>query len=190
LESFGYFQIDNTALSVIAGISNRLITWTLPVILLVKNPFYYLKLRHNFSKGVIVGTLVGCLLVFIRILSIYLWKGCVDIDLKLNPHIWFGEIIFVGLSEEVVFRGLILQKIQESSNFWLANIVSSALFILIHVPYWILIQKYELDTAMLQHSLSIMWISLLLGFVLKKSKSLWACMIIHSINNFMSWTVN
>lgn len=184
LNSTGYFKIDNPTLAAIVGLSNRLIIWTLPVLLLLKNPLDYLKLKQNVAKGLLVGLSIGLSLLLLRVLGLYLWKGTIDLDLQLNPHLWLEVILFVGLSEEVVFRGFLLQKIEDISSFWTANIITTLLFILQHIPYWILLHKYEL--AQLPNLiLSVLWLSLLFGFVFKKTKSLWSCIIIHSINNFM-----
>ncbi len=189
LSSKGYFKIENTVLSVVFDVLKRLMIWSLPVLLLLKNPFDYLKLNENFLKGVMVGLFIGISLLLLRAGGLYLFKGSVEIDLDLPPHVWWSVIIFVGFSEEVVFRGYLLQKIQEISSFWTANIATTGLFILMHVPYWVFVLKYDFSYDMLSHSLSILWLSLLFGFVFKKTNSLWACIVIHSINNFMTFCV-
>ena len=97
LGSKGYFMIENTSISVIFDILKRLIIWTLPVLLILKNPFDYLKMRQNFLKGFMVGFAIGFVFISLRVLAIYLFKGTVEIDLNLSPHVWWGVIIFVGL---------------------------------------------------------------------------------------------
>jgi membrane protease YdiL (CAAX protease family) len=39
--------------------------------------------------------------------------------------------------EEVVFRGLVLQRAGEYMGFWKANALSAGLFVGVHVPGWI-----------------------------------------------------
>jgi hypothetical protein len=64
LGSKGYFKIENTSISVIFDVLKRLTIWTLPVLLILKNPFDYLKLKKNFLKGIIVGFAIGFVLIF------------------------------------------------------------------------------------------------------------------------------
>jgi hypothetical protein len=176
---------DNAPSSIFIGLFSRFLIWTLPVLLLVDKPFDYLKLKQNVVKGIGAGTIIGIAFCIIRALVLYWLKGSVGLNLDIANHLWWEVIIFVGLSEEVVFRGYLLQQIESISNFWIGNIVSTLIFALHHIPYFILIYNYGImDIA--HHSLSILWLSLFFGFVFKKTESLWACIIMHSFNNFVS----
>ncbi|MBP9723023.1 MAG: CPBP family intramembrane metalloprotease [Gammaproteobacteria bacterium] len=156
---------------------------------LKKNPLKYLKLQNNIKQGVIVGVALGVALCILRCLILYYLNNTFSISLDLPISIWLNIILLVGLSEEIVFRGCLLQKIEAISTFLAANLISTILFIIMHLPVWIIGQNLGI-IEILQNTSSILWLSLLLGFVLKKSKSLWACMIIHSFNNFMSLAIS
>lgn len=47
LGSLGYFKIENTTISVIFDVLKRLAIWTLPVLLILKNPFDYLEKKNE-----------------------------------------------------------------------------------------------------------------------------------------------
>ena len=96
---------DHSTLQVIIALLSRLLIWPLPVFLLLNKPFDYLKLRKHILKGIASGVMVGILLCLLQIVGLYLFKGSVDINLTLTKHLWWEVILFVGLSEEVVFRG-------------------------------------------------------------------------------------
>jgi membrane protease YdiL (CAAX protease family) len=57
------------------------------------------------------------------------------------PHLtWnslLGTSIGVGFFEEIPFRGYILMKLATRMNFWLANMLTSLLFVGGHRPGWL-----------------------------------------------------
>lgn len=185
LESIGVFAFSNQILSIIVGLLKRFLIWTLPIFLMVKDPLDYLKLRKNIFKNLMIGSVIGCMLGIIKILWLYLFKGSFDINLMLSKHIWVEVILFVGLSEEIVFRGFLLQQINTLTSFWRANFITSFLFLVTHLPYWILIQHAGIG-QILQNSFSVVGMILFLGFIFKKTESLWSCIALHSWNNFIS----
>jgi membrane protease YdiL (CAAX protease family) len=46
----------------------------------------------------------------------------------------------IGLFEEIPFRGFILQQFAERMNFWLANLLTSVVFLGMHLPGWLSLQ--------------------------------------------------
>jgi len=165
----------------IEGIFLRLSTWTLPVLLYLwaqrTNPFAYLKLQ---TTSGLLWACGFCLVVF-GLGSVL--RGATSANLSISPYVWWDVIILVGLSEEVVFRGFILQQLEEiTSSFWLSNVAQAALFTLTHVPYW-LSRGTEITAGLVGF---VLIAGLILGLVFRKTQSLWACMLIHSVNNFCS----
>lgn len=165
----------------IEGIVLRLCTWTLPVLIYLrlqsKKPVSYLKLQTTtgiFWAFVICAILYGLGSVLF---------GATSLNLSIPFDVWWNVIILVGLSEEVVFRGFILQQIEEmTASFWIGNLIQTMLFALTHVPYWL--SQGQLITPGLVGFVLIA--GFILGIVLKKTQSLWTCMFIHSVNNFCS----
>jgi len=69
-----------------------------------------------------------------------------------------------------------------------ANRLQALLFVLIHVPGWAFLGQLQFPDIL--HPLGYTpGLGLLLGFVLKKNNSLWACMVVHSCSNFASFAI-
>jgi uncharacterized protein len=171
----------------------RLITWTLPpcLVLLARgvNPIDYFKLRKNVRKGLAWGVAVGLILVAGYLLGTYFLQGHWRMNLGFGWNLWVGPVMLVGLSEEVLFRGYFLQILAERTRFWKANLIQSILFLAIHVPGWLLLGQFGFPGAMRQCAF-ILGVALGLAYVLRKTNSLWACMLIHSFNNLSTFMVS
>lgn len=182
----------NAALYIIVKNSIKYIVWTVPVFVLLKyvykaNPISYLKLNHNLISGLTWGIVIGIFIVIYHVIRNYI-MGDGKFDFNIDIYTWIHRIILIGLTEEVVFRGFILQKLQAEIEFRYANALSSVLFVLIHFPKWYMsgILSFEKITYFILSTVFVLGFGLLQGYVLKRTKSLWACMIIHSFNNLIS----
>lgn len=97
--------------------------------------------------------------------------------------------------EELVFRGVLLSELinwardtsRETSTlrlrFWSALLLSSAVFVLVHFPFW-LGAFGPVET--LARSAPLLAFSMLLCFVFATTRSLWACIFLHYLNNQLS----
>lgn len=170
------------------------------IIFLKENPFEYLKLRRNILKGIIWGLTIGVIVIIYCFVSVYLTKGTLSFSFYrgMNSIIFdtfrtvfnaFGlfNIIFI-FNEEVMFRGFIVQRISKLSKFWIGNIIGAALFALIHIQGWIIMGNFTMPIS-IYSAVSIFIFALIQGMVLKKTNSLWACVLIHIINNAISSSI-
>ncbi|MGO8697892.1 MAG: type II CAAX prenyl endopeptidase Rce1 family protein [Limisphaerales bacterium] len=66
-------------------------------------------------------------------------------------------------------------------NFWLANGLTSLVFVSLHLPGWFLLRLFTPLLALNIFLLSFVW-----GLVFRYSRSLWACIICHDANDFIS----
>jgi membrane protease YdiL (CAAX protease family) len=170
----------------------RLLTWTLPVFILLwlsrTDPIEYLRLKGKAVKGLTWGLIIGILIILCNILGVYAIKGSIRFDFNISANNWINGIALVGFSEEILFRGFILRKLTENIGFWTSNLISAALFALVHMIGWIMLREFVLSSK--AYSIAyVLFFSLAQGFVLKKTDSLWSCIIIHSINNFVSFAL-
>ncbi|MFL0506780.1 CPBP family intramembrane glutamic endopeptidase [Ureibacillus sp. 179-F W5.1 NHS] len=165
----------------------KIVIWVIPVILLAKvidktDPFSFLGLRHNFKKS--LKWIYWVFLVFI----LYILLNITVLDNKINLHIgfdeWLNVFLLVGITEEIVFRGFILNKLMDSFRFWIANTITSLLFVLIHFPIWIYKGLFAFH-YILSSSITIFVLGALFGYVYKKTSSLWLVIIIHSFYNLL-----
>ncbi len=93
-----------------------------------------LQIRHNISHGA-VGFFLALLLLglgtFILIANNNLhWSDVVfDAD---QLYIGFGLMLLIAFSEELAFRGYILNNLMQSINKWLALLISAVIFAVFH----------------------------------------------------------
>ena len=83
-------------------------------------------------------------------------------------------LIIAPIYEELIFRGVIYDDTKKLFNVKIAALVSSILFGLMHFNGGYL----QVTVAMLD--------GLLLAYCYEKTQSLYACILLHSLNNFMS----
>ncbi|MEI4802291.1 CPBP family intramembrane glutamic endopeptidase [Bacillus sp. FJAT-51639] len=88
-------------------------------------------------------------------------------------------ILLVGITEEIVFRGFILQELNKILSFWKANIITSFLFLIIHYAIWI----YDGVFFDLWSHIYVFLIGIFFGLIFKKTRSLWSVIILHSFHN-------
>jgi len=164
-----------------------LIIFIIPVFLYLKfadrvKPYTYLKLDINLYSGIKNGLLIGIgIFIFLWIKNRLQVLG--QIDLREDQFILLGKIL-VGPLEEIPFRGFYLQKMNEYMGFWKANLLSSILFAFMHIS----VKGYSNPHSMLTLIL-IMVIGLWMGYIFKKTQSLWCVAIIHSIFDLSIWVI-
>lgn len=177
---------NTTLLYAVVNITVRLLIWVLPVFLFLHyidhvNPLEYLGLKQNWKQGIIVGIVFSIANFFLGILRF----GA--------PHIAIGSVtwnsilstsVLVGVIEEIPFRGFILQKFETQVGFWLANLLSSLLFLGIHLPGWIFLHQFSIMNAV-----SVLLFGALWAILFKYSKSLWSSIVAHSLNDFMAFVI-
>lgn len=166
----------------------KLFVWIIPVFLYLKfydkvNPLSYLKLKDNIKQGLIGAIILSLFFITYSGIRAYL-IGNIRLDLNLSINTWINAIIFVGFTEEILFRGFFLKKIWDKSSFKKAMIVSSLLFVFIHYPIWFVRGKLIFPN-LISSSIYVFAVGILEAYIFKKTDSLWSCIISHSIHNFI-----
>lgn len=136
----------------------------------------------DFSKcypDAVIGAFVGIFLVSVGALLIFYFHGIEWIDIVANTRELFTSavlLLMVAFSEEIVFRGYVLRNLMKSFNKWVALLISSTLFTLVHVSNpdvpW---------TGLLNTFLG----GLLIGITYINTRSLWLPISFHFTWNFM-----
>ncbi|GIP31653.1 CPBP family intramembrane glutamic endopeptidase [Paenibacillus sp. J2TS4] len=98
-----------------------------------------------------------------------------------NLSVWLNVVLLAGVLEETVFRGFLLRQLAERLPFAGANLLTGALFILIHVPIWMSGDMAWLD--MLWRATDMLLFSLVAGYMWLRTGSLWAPVLFHTANN-------
>jgi membrane protease YdiL (CAAX protease family) len=69
-------------------------------------------------------------------------------------------------------------------SFWSANLVQAALFTSIHWPNWLWVGGFHWSLVMT--SVSIFLLGLLLGWLTRRTNSIWPAVAAHILNNFLA----
>lgn len=156
----------------------------LPVMLYLKfidkvNPLEYLKLNRNIKKSFIKGFIISFLYLSILIIKrmILGWQ-----IINFNIGVFWINGLLVGILEEIPFRGFVIQKLMNNKNFIAANLLTTILFIIIHIPNWLLT-----GVNIMYSVISLIVVSIVLGYLFKETDSLWVPIICHSIFNLSIW---
>jgi membrane protease YdiL (CAAX protease family) len=170
--------------------------WVLPVfITLIRRarPLTYLKLTTPANeRGLSIAMVVTLALCVIVIAgeSILSRRSPVAI-LGARSSEWLTILLGVFLSpfaEEILFRGFILNRLNESLSFWKSNLISAFLFVLAHVPYWV--SKNGFSPRVIRDLANVFVLGLLFGWLMKKANSLWPAIGAHIANNFLSGLIH
>jgi len=168
------------------NISLRLVLWVTPVFLYLwrvdrVEPLEYLKLTQHVRRGVIVAVVVTLVNVVGSVARFGAPHPRVE---SLTWNSVLGTSVVVGFIEEIPYRGFLLQKFTERIGFWPATLVTSLLFVAIHVPGWMALHLFTVDRAA-----SIFIFAVVMAVVFRYSGSLWAPIIAHSTNDWLSFVI-
>lgn len=118
----------------------KLLIWTFPCILLIKRfkDDMFVSLKGMFFNRVNWLKYIPLFLIFgIYILCGGLIKyGKIAINANFSPILLIGCFLFVGITEELVFRGWILNASLKIMKTSYAVLLNSILFLCIHIPIW------------------------------------------------------
>ena len=177
---------DATLTYALLNIGLRLLLWVVPILVYLRlvdgvEPLGYLKLKHHVGRGVVVALLLTTL----NFLGSMARFGPPHPDMRsVTWNSVLGTSFFVGFIEEIPYRGFMLQKFTERIGFWRANLVTSLLFVAIHVPGWLALRMFRVENAV-----SIFAIGVVLALAARWSRSLWAAIVAHSANDFLSFVI-
>ncbi len=148
-----------------------------------EKPLSFLRLTANVRKGLIWGVLTGLIYASL-IVGRAVFFGAENFSSKgVSIADWLTTITVSPFIEEVAFRGFLLQKFEKVINFPAANFVTALLFVAIHFPRWITRDGANLFPSKGMAMAEIFILGLLLGFLFKRTNSLWACFLLHAANN-------
>ena len=175
---------NSTLAYALVNISFRLQLWVAPVVLYLRQvdriePLGYLKLRHHVGRGIAVALVVTAL----NLAGSVARFGLPHLSMQaLTWNSVLGTSFFVGFIEEIPYRGFMLQKFTERLGFGMATMLTSLLFVAIHVPGWIALHMLTIDRAA-----SIFIFAVVMSIVFRYAQSLWAPIVAHSANDCMSF---
>ena len=169
------------------GVIKRIV-WLIPAIILSRkyNELMYVKKDTIFSFKV---NWLKYIPIFI-ILTAYVLVGTYIINgtIALNKDFAFSDIVwlsFVGITEEMVFRGWLLNATITENKKWLPIIINSLLFLLIHFPIWIQ-EGCFVDNILSGGFIIIIVLSVIFSWTFVKSKSIMVAVVLHMFYDFIA----
>ncbi len=146
--------------------------------------FASLGFRKSFLvKDVIIGIAFGFVIMLLGFSYLYLTRQINIVSIQFKPIdfiLSIGVFIFIALSEELLLRGYILNNLITSFNKYIAVIISSLIFSLLHAanPGFSLLSFISLFIA-----------GLFFGLAYIYTKSLWLPIALHFSWNFFQGTI-
>lgn len=158
----------------------------LPVFLYLRyvdrvHPCVYLKLKHHWLRGILIGLGFSALIFLLSLAQHglpHLRGGLLTWNSVLSTS------LLIGFVEEVPYRGFVFQKLCDWMSRKSAIAISSLLFVIIHLPGWL-----SLHLLTIRIALFVFMFGVLMAVLLLWSKSLWAPVVSHSLNDFFSAVV-
>jgi membrane protease YdiL (CAAX protease family) len=161
----------------------RALIWVLPVFLYLRyvdrvDPLVYLKLRQHWLRGVLFGLGFAVIILLLSLVQ-HGWPHPRSGALTWNSVL--STSLLIGFVEEIPYRGFVLQKLYECMSRTSAVVISSLLFVAIHLPGWISLHLFTVPILIF-----VFVFGVLMALLFLVARSLWAPMISHSLNDFFS----
>jgi uncharacterized protein len=184
-------QMDKVAVitelgSFIYWTAAKLLLWILPSVWLIRLSRRDLKQvwnLSNFKQWLRWGLEIGLALAMIGGLKNYL-RGSPVFPTRLDYGL-VNALLISPLFEEFLVRGGIMGNLQKSYAFIKSNLISSLLFVILHIPGWFFMGNLRSMLFGLNGAASIFIVGLLCGIAVKRSGSVLGGMIVHFLNNLV-----
>jgi len=173
----------------LVGEAIKLAIWTVPAVFLVRHyrSDMFLTLREMLSSRVkpipyvllSIGTLAYCL-----VCSIVIHGNITLIRPDPLSHL-IGTVLLVGITEEVLFRGFFLNALLKKTRIVHAHVISSLMFVAIHLPWWIYSGVFSDLSSALFACASIFILGFIFGWVFMKSRNIFVPIILHMLWNLL-----
>jgi membrane protease YdiL (CAAX protease family) len=146
-----------------------------------------LRLRPGVGRGIAWG-LAAALLHPVSVAAWRLGSGAATFAIPDDEATWLNPILGAPLAEELLFRGVVLGGLATRWGAPRALVASAVLFSLAHLPYWWLSGQPSGWSLVAAETTMVLY-GLAFGALYLASRSLWAPLIYHVINNFLSIAV-
>ena len=174
---------DGTLSYALINLAVRGLIMVLPVFVYLRyvdgvKPIVYLKLTQHWRRGLLVALVFSILNLLLTLTQ----RGLPH--LHQSAFTWNSVLstsLLVGFVEEIPYRGFIFQRLNEWFSFPAASLISSLLFLLVHLPGWLSLHLFKTQVAIF-----VFIFGVLMTVLLRYARSLWAPIVSHSLNDFFS----
>ena len=157
------------------------LAWTLPAVLLLKKyrGSFFVELPKLYKPN---KECIKYLWVYPTAMLVLLLKPAINGGIKIADSFGLGYIIivlFVGITEETVFRGFLLNSTYERHNE-VSIAVNAVMFLLIHFPIWIVSGSF-IGNITSGAFITIILLSVFFSLLFFKTKSLFIPITLHML---------
>ncbi|WP_223895332.1 CPBP family intramembrane glutamic endopeptidase [Lactobacillus helsingborgensis] len=185
IEELAYWSYtSNTLAQVLLSSSVKLLTWSIPAFILIKKYSHQLKIGYPqlFKNRFKLWPYLVGIFIMVTYLAIILYFE--NGGFKINPNFrasdFIDKFLVVGITEELVFRGCLLNALLKKMSTWLALIVNNLLFLCIHLPIWY--QTHTLVTNFISGDfISVFILGLIFGLLFIRSKNICVPIVYHML---------
>ena len=165
----------------------KIVVWTVPAVLLVRRYkddvllSWKEMLTSKFKWYKYALILLG--FVAYNLIGAFAVNGNISISSEFQLSSLVGSVMFVGVTEEVVFRGFFLNALLKKMKTWSAVLLTALMFLLVHFPIWI----YEgmlLSNMLSGGFIAVAALSVIFSWVFIKSKNIIVPIVLH-----MAWNL-
>lgn len=157
-------------------------TWSIPAYFLIKKYSdrlaigYSTMFKNHFRFWPYLGLFI--LMLIYLFATVYFTSETIRINPSWHPTDLIGSFLIVGITEELVFRGWILNALLTKFKTWVALLIDSILFLVIHFPIW-----YRTGTFLSNFAsgaeFTVIILGILFGLLFIKSKNIFVPIIFH-----------
>jgi len=155
--------------------------WTLPAIILIVRYKNEVKIKLKYMFYIKINLLKYLPLFIFFTLYILVRSYFVNKGLYISNDFGIDKLIivlFVGLTEEIVFRGWLLNILYREEKKILSYLINSLLFLAIHFPIWISKGDFFNNFTNLSF-LVVIFLSLIFSYIFIKNKNLVLPILLH-----------
>jgi len=168
----------------------KLALWVAPALLAIRllerRPLIeFLELRRV-ASGVNWGLGVGAVIALVNYAGKTLPAGGV-LHAPRFDLIFLNAVVVAPVVEEITVRGFLLKRLELNGQaFWLANLLTTLVFIAMHLPGWYFQGRTTTLAGYAARLIPLAVLSLIFGWTKKRSGSLYGAIVAHMINNIDS----
>lgn len=177
------------AVEVIKETVIKIVVWFIPAAILCIHfsDFMYVKKQEIFAfkAGWIRWVPMFLILGVYQLISAYVTNGSISVSETFKV----SDILLaftVGISEEMVFRGWLLNSMVSGEKKWIPVLINAAMFLIIHFPVWFrcgLFTEYFASGAFIY----IIILSVLFSWTFIKSRSVIVPAALHMFWDLLCW---
>lgn len=167
--------------------ATKLLIWTVPAALLVRHYRADMAIPYLFRHPVHWGRVGLIALAFIgyNLIGGLIQNGRIAIHPSFAPVSLIGTVLFVGITEEMAFRGFLQNALMKRMKPMTALYISAFLFMLIHFPIWITKGVFDSLLELIRSCITVYALGMLFGYSFMKEENLLPPILLHMLWNLM-----